>query len=86
MARGIALEPQRALASASQMIERRAPHGPEPADDDIEMGHNLGLSELDCHPLLHASVPIPKFAYPRGALECELRNQRDTGNFMTLVV
>jgi hypothetical protein len=32
-----------------------------------------------------ASVPIPKFAHPRGPLRCELRNQRDTSNFMILV-
>src|SRR5438445_8495058 len=32
-----------------------------------------------------ASVPIPKFAHPCGNLECELRNQRDTSNFMILV-
>ena len=31
------------------------------------------------------SVPIPKFAHPRGPLRCELRNQRDTSNFMILV-
>ena len=28
-----------------------------------------------CH-LQSASVPIPKFAHPRGTLRCELRNQR----------
>jgi hypothetical protein len=33
----------------------------------------------------NASVPIPKFAHPRGTLRCELRNQRDTSNFMILV-
>ena len=27
------------------------------------------------------SVPIPKFAHPRGPLRCELRNQGDTSNF-----
>src|SRR4029077_20592544 len=32
-----------------------------------------------------SSVPIPKFAHPRGTLRCELRNQRDTSNFMILV-
>jgi Tfp pilus assembly protein PilF len=32
-----------------------------------------------------ASVPIPKFANPRGTLSCELRNQRDTGKSMFLV-
>ena len=32
-----------------------------------------------------ASVPIPKFANTRGTLSCELRNQRDTSNFMILV-
>jgi hypothetical protein len=32
-----------------------------------------------------ASVPIPKFASPRGDLWCELRNRRDTSNFMILV-
>jgi hypothetical protein len=32
----------------------------------------------------HSSVPIPKFAHPR-TLRCELRNQRDTSNFMILV-
>ena len=32
-----------------------------------------------------ASVPIPKFAHPRGSPQCELRNQRDTSNFMILV-
>jgi hypothetical protein len=31
------------------------------------------------------SVPIPKFASLCGALVCELRNQRDTSNFMILV-
>ena len=36
-----------------------------------------------CHQ--NASVPIPKFAHPRGTLRCELRNQRDTSNFMILV-
>src|SRR5204862_1829682 len=30
------------------------------------------------------SVPIPKFAQPCGGLECELRTQRDTSNFMIL--
>ena len=33
----------------------------------------------------NASVPIPKFAHPRGTLRCELRNQRDTSNFIILV-
>ena len=33
----------------------------------------------------HTSVPIPKFAHPRGPLRCELRNQRDTSNFMIVV-
>ena len=37
-----------------------------------------------CH-FQNASVPIPKFAHPRGTLRCELRNQRDTSNFMILV-
>src|SRR5437879_4092052 len=32
-----------------------------------------------------ASVPIPKFANPRGDLWRELRNLRDTSNFMILV-
>jgi hypothetical protein len=32
-----------------------------------------------------ASVPIPKFANPCGDLWCELRNPRDTSNFMVLV-
>src|SRR5262249_16007981 len=31
------------------------------------------------------SVPIPKFAHPRGILKCELWNQRDTSNVMILV-
>src|ERR1700682_4356741 len=34
---------------------------------------------------LRASAPIPKFAPHRGTLSCELRNQRDTSNFMILV-
>jgi hypothetical protein len=29
--------------------------------------------------------PIPKFARPRGTLKCELGNQRDISNRMTLV-
>ena len=32
-----------------------------------------------------ARVPIPKFAKTCGTLSCELRNQRDTSNFMALV-
>src|SRR5262245_40366331 len=32
-----------------------------------------------------ASVPIPKFANTRGIFSCELRNQRDTSNSMSLV-
>src|SRR5438093_4191697 len=32
-----------------------------------------------------ASVLIPKFASICGTLSCELRNQRDTSNFMILV-
>src|SRR4029453_13912243 len=31
------------------------------------------------------SVPIPKFAPSCGTLFCELRNQRDTSNFINLV-
>jgi len=46
MARGMALEPEHALAPACQVMERRAPHGPEAADDDIEMGHSPRLSQL----------------------------------------
>ena len=46
MARRMALKPQHALASARQMMERRAPHGAEAADDDVEMVHSLGLSWL----------------------------------------
>jgi hypothetical protein len=44
MARGIALEPEHALAAARQMMERCASHGAEAADDDIEMGHSPRLS------------------------------------------
>jgi hypothetical protein len=33
----------------------------------------------------HPSVPVPKFAHPRATLKCELRNQRDTSNFLMLV-
>jgi hypothetical protein len=36
----VALEAQHALASARQMMERRASHRAEPADDDVEMRHN----------------------------------------------
>jgi hypothetical protein len=33
----------------------------------------------------HPSVPIPKFAHPRGTLKCELRNRRDTSKPMILM-
>ena len=46
MTKGMALEPQHALAPVCQVMERRAPHGPEAADDDIEMGHSPRLSQL----------------------------------------
>jgi hypothetical protein len=32
-----------------------------------------------------ASAPIPKFANPGGTLRCELRNQRGTSKFLSLV-
>jgi hypothetical protein len=38
-----------------------------------------------CYQGARASVPIPKFASACGTLSCELRNQRDTSNSMTLV-
>ena len=56
MARGMALEPQHALAPACQVMERRAPHGPEAADDDIEMGHSPRLSQLRATPLSCSSM------------------------------
>ena len=56
MARGVALEPQHALAAARQMMERCASHGAEAADDDIEMSHSPGLSLLGRHPLFCSSM------------------------------
>ena len=40
MARRVAVEPQHACAAARELVERRAAHGAEPADDDIEIGHS----------------------------------------------
>ena len=56
MARGVALEPQHALAAAGEMMERGAAHGAEAADDDVEMGHSPGLSLLGRHPLFGSSM------------------------------
>jgi hypothetical protein len=39
---GVPLKPQHALASARQMLERRAPHRAQAADDNIEMSHSVG--------------------------------------------
>src|SRR5262245_64315972 len=39
---GVALEPQHPLASARQMLERRASHRAEAADHHIEMSHTVG--------------------------------------------
>ena len=52
MAREMALEPQHALASARQMMERGASHNAETADDDVKMDHSAGLSWRNCYRVL----------------------------------
>src|SRR6516162_1424244 len=39
---GVTLEPQHLLASARQMLNRRAPHRAQAADHHIEMSHTVG--------------------------------------------
>src|ERR1700704_3737561 len=56
---------------------RRSYHFTAPAFTNV--GNKGTLANQD------SSVPIPKFAHPRGPLRYELRNQRDTSNFMILV-
>src|SRR5262249_1453057 len=49
MTGSIALDPQHPLASARQVVRRRAPHGAEAADHDIKMRHNVGLAILSAN-------------------------------------
>ena len=74
-----------AVAVATERIARGAYRlGVEPATTPARSGRIAGAR--DCRFNRHgASVPIPKFAQSRGRVECELRNQRDTSNFMILV-
>ena len=70
MARGMALEPQHALAPACQVMKCRAPHGPEAADDDIENGHSPRLSLLRATPLSCSSM-IDKSFDPLAAIRSQ---------------
>src|SRR5262249_220196 len=49
MTGSIALDPQHPLASARQVVRRRAPHGADAADHDIKMRHNVGLAILSAN-------------------------------------